>query len=277
MTAVVATAPFADLDLARRLERAEAHANARFVEATARVFPDRGACWREVAGAYAMFDGVGSPVTQTFGLGLFEPATARALDELDTFFRERGSAVCHEVSPLAGVELFAQLHDRGYRPVELTTVLVRPTAGSSATPADPVSTARVRVAGPADADVFARTTVRGWEQDAPDVVEFLADLGRIHEHRRDAVSFLAEIDGAPVAAAALALHGGVAILAGACTLPEARRRGAQNALLASRLRYAAECGCDLAMMGAAPGSGSQRNAERNGFRVAYTRLKWQLD
>ena len=33
---------------------------------------------------------------------------------------------------------------------------------------------------------------------------------------------------------------------------------------------------DLAMMGAAPGSASQRNAERHGFRIAYTRIKWRL-
>jgi hypothetical protein len=30
------------------------------------------------------------------------------------------------------------------------------------------------------------------------------------------------------------------------------------------------------MMGAQPGSASQRNAERHGFRIAYTRIKWQL-
>jgi hypothetical protein len=29
------------------------------------------------------------------------------------------------------------------------------------------------------------------------------------------------------------------------------------------------------MMGALPGSNSQRNAERNGFQIAYTRTKWQ--
>jgi hypothetical protein len=29
------------------------------------------------------------------------------------------------------------------------------------------------------------------------------------------------------------------------------------------------------MMGANPGSGSQRNAERHGFRIAYTQIKWQ--
>jgi hypothetical protein len=30
-------------------------------------------------------------------------------------------------------------------------------------------------------------------------------------------------------------------------------------------------------MGALPGSSSQRNAERHGFRIAYTRLKWKLE
>ena len=54
------------------------------------------------------------------------------------------------------------------------------------------------------------------------------------------------------------------------------RGGLQSALLRERMRYAAERGCDLAMMVAEAGSESQRNAERQGFRIAYTRLKWRL-
>jgi hypothetical protein len=42
------------------------------------------------------------------------------------------------------------------------------------------------------------------------------------------------------------------------------------------MRYAFDHGCDLAMMVVVPGSDSQRNAERKGFRIAYTRTKWQL-
>jgi hypothetical protein len=42
------------------------------------------------------------------------------------------------------------------------------------------------------------------------------------------------------------------------------------------MRYAFEHGCDLAMMVAEAGSDSQRNAERQGFRIAYTRMKWRL-
>jgi len=79
----------------------------------------------------------------------------------------------------------------------------------------------------------------------------------------------------PIAAAALAIHDGVALLAGASTDPAFRGRGAQAALLSERLRHATAAGCDLAMMGALPGSASQRNAERQGFQIAYTRIKWQ--
>jgi hypothetical protein len=73
----------------------------------------------------------------------------------------------------------------------------------------------------------------------------------------------------------LILHEGMALLAGASTVADARRRGLQAALLTARLAHAAELRCDLAMMGAPPGSSSQRNAERNGFRIAYTRIKWR--
>jgi hypothetical protein len=104
----------------------------------------------------------------------------------------------------------------------------------------------------------------------------MLDLMRGSARRAKALPFLAELDGRPVAAGALSITDGVALLAGASTIPEARKQGAQLALLGARLRYAVERGCDLAMMCAQPGSASQRNAERHGFRVAYTRTKWRL-
>ena len=100
-------------------------------------------------------------------------------------------------------------------------------------------------------------------------------FGRIIAASDDGWPFLGELDGQIAATGALILHEGVGLLAGASTMPDARRRGVQAALLAARLRHAADHGCDLAMMGAQPGSASQRNAERNGFRIAYTRIKWR--
>jgi len=67
---------FSDHARACRIERAEAAASARFVEARAQSEPSVGQ-WMEIAGAYAMSDGVRSPCTQTFGLGLFKPPTRK--------------------------------------------------------------------------------------------------------------------------------------------------------------------------------------------------------
>jgi hypothetical protein len=99
-------------------------------------------------------------------------------------------------------------------------------------------------------------------------------MGSITTRARGTHCFLAELDGHPIAAAALTVHNGIALLAGACTIPEARRQGAQLALLHARLTFAAKLGVDLAMVVTAPGSASHRNAERQGFRPVYTRAKW---
>jgi hypothetical protein len=266
---------FSDLDLSRRLERAEAHANAMFVDARARAAPASGACWIEVAGAYAMYDGPASPVTQTFGLGLFETPTDRVFEELERFFLAREAPVFHEVSPLAELSLLADLNERGYQPVELTNVMYRPlsTRGEAAVPGN--DRLRVRPIEKHEGDLWARTTARGWSE-FPELNDFLLQLGPVSTERRDSVSFLAELDSEPVATGVLCLGGGVALLGGACTVPEARNQGAQNALLATRLDYAIDKGCDIAMVCTQPGSASSRNAERNGFRIAYTRIKWGL-
>jgi hypothetical protein len=260
-----------DVALSRRLERAEAHASAGFVETRARLRPDIGAQWIEVAGTYAMFDGPSSPLTQTFGLALFEPARADDLETIESFYGSLGAPVFHEVSPLADKALLPLLAERNYRPVELTSVMFLPLEGRA--PIVPEAEVQVRIVGPEDQELWAQTAAGGWSQHA-EFAGIVLELARITAARAQALSFLAELDGRAVATGALSIHGGVALLAGASTIPEARKRGAQRALLEARLCHAVSCGCDLAMMCAEPGSASQRNAERQGFRVAYTRIKW---
>jgi hypothetical protein len=105
-----------DLELSRRLERAEGSACVQFAEARRRLFPESDSTWMECSGAWAVFDGVGSPVTQTFGLGLFEEITPASLDIIERFFLDRGAQVNHEVSPLAGAAALSLLCARNYRP-----------------------------------------------------------------------------------------------------------------------------------------------------------------
>lgn len=264
---------FSSLELARRLERAEGHACAQYAEARRHLFPDSGAKWMECAGAYAVFDGIDSPITQSFGLGLFGELKPGSLDVIERFFLERGAPVHHEVSPLAGVATLNLLCTRNYRPVEISNVLYRaveqPTSQHE-------SHIRVRVIGPEEAHVWTNVSARGWAHEHPELLDFLLQLGTISSAREQSLCFLAELDDKPGAAGVLCLHEGVALFGGSATIPELRRHGLQTALLNERMRYAFDHGCDLAMMVAALGSDSQRNAERKGFRIAYTRTKWRL-
>jgi hypothetical protein len=274
MTIIASEYPLVDLALSRRLERAEGMANRRMVEARARLAPDAGAAWMEAGGAFAMFDGAESPLTQTFGLGLFETPTEGTLAEIERFYRDRGAPVHHEVSPIADPAALPLLVARGYHPIEFTSVMFRPIdPGVNVAAANPALV--VTGVGPADGDVWARTAAEGWSE-FPGLGEFVLEVARVQAATEDAHQFLVRRDGEAVAAGSLSLSGGVALLAGASTVPNARRQGAQLALLGARLRFGVERGCDLAMMCALPGSGSQRNAERHGFRIAYTRIKWRL-
>jgi GNAT superfamily N-acetyltransferase len=273
VTAVPETVyPAADLALARRLERAEGTACAAYVDARRELQPDSSSLWIEIAGAYAMFDGIGSPLTQTFGLGVFEDFLDPQFDRVERFYRERGAPTDHEVCALAEPATQELLRLRGYQVIEESVVLVRPTAAPVSSP--PAIT--VRFAERPETGLWSRVAGQGWSSESPELGTFMEDFGGVVARARGVRCFLAELDGRPVAAAALNLANGVALLAGASTIPDARRRGAQQALLAARLEFSAALGIDLAMVVTQPGSGSQRNSERQGFRPVYTRKKWRL-
>ena len=273
MATILERSYLTDIALARRLERAEAATNAAFVDARSHLEPESGASWIDVSGTYAMFDGPDSPITQTFGLGLFADASHDDLTRLERFFLERGAPVFHEVSPIADEKLLTIFAERAYQPIELTSVMHRPITADDAV-AVSGSSVRARLIEPGEERLWAETAARGWS-DSVELNEFMLRFVSISAQSEGTRCFIAERDGVAMGAAALAVHEGVALLAGASTRPEFRGQGAQAALVKERLRRAAEEGCELAMMGARPGSSSQRNAERNGFLIAYTRIKWQ--
>jgi hypothetical protein len=270
-----ASYPLVDLALSRRLERTEGRSNRELVEARAALQPQSGACWIEVAGAYAMFDGTASPCTQTFGLGVFDKVTAAEMALLEDFFQKRGAAVDHEVSPIAEADLLVLLNERGYQPIELTSVLFRPIHRGLKLAAPRNERIGVRRIRDDEHDLWARTALAGWKVEAREFADVMLDLCRVSASR-PGTCWLAELDGQAIASGVALMREGVVLLAGASTIPEARKQGAQLAILEARLRAGAEAGCVLAMMCAAPGSSSLRNAERHGFRIAYTRIKWRL-
>ena len=265
-----------DSELSSRLERTEGLASARFIEARQRQSPDAtpAPAWIEVGSAFVMFDGVDSPLTQSFGLGMRGVVTASEFERIEAFFHERNAPVFLEVSPLASPETLTLLNERGYQPVEYTSVLCRRIGPQCSIPRSKNSAIHVRKMEATESELFAQTSATGWT-DEPQFREMILGFGRTFSTTQGTTAMIAEIDGKPIATGLAFITDKVALLAGASTVPSARNQGAQFALLEARLIFAIEQGCDLAMMCALPGSPSQRNAQRNGFQIAYTRTKWK--
>jgi GNAT superfamily N-acetyltransferase len=252
---------FVDAALARRIEDADAATGI----ATAQRQSEAAAV-EEIGGGWAIFVAPGSPINRAAALGLHGPVTAADLDRVEAFFRERGAPVQLDLCPFADPSLLEALAGRRYHPVEFNSVLVKPLAGEAPYPPDP----RVREAVPDDEEAWARTAAAGFfERDEPLPAEI--EVGRTVFRTPGARCFVA-CQGEPGAVAGVSIRGGLAILYADGTVPRFRRLGLQSALIRERVNLAIREGCDLATASTMPGAISQRNYERLGFRVVYTKV-----
>lgn len=263
---------FGDLKLARRLEDIEAAANAAAAEAEARRNPAGGACWEKIAGGRAMFLGVGSIITQAFGVGTNGAVSDAEWDRLEEFFRSRGSAVPLEICSLADKSVFELLGQRGYRPIELSSVLVRRVEEAQRQVKLTTGTLEITRIAPKEQELWSRTVVEGFC--GPDYPPEMLHLMGGMCSTRNAAAYLAKWDGVAAGGCACSITDSVMIFYGDATIAAHRGRGIQAALIAERLAEAARQGCELAMAVTECGSISQRNYERVGFRVMYTRTKY---
>ncbi len=252
---------FADLQLARRIEAAEA-ANARGCTA---IHPE--AATLEVAGGCAVFVGAASPLSHAVGIGLHGPVAEFELDRLEAFFRSRGAKVSIELCPLADPAMLETLGKRGYCITEFNNVLVKRLSGTTV-----VLTPRVRLALADEVDKWSHTVGMGFFE-ASDLTTEEMDVGRAICAMPGAMCYLAATEAGELAGgAAAAIHGPLATLFADSTIARHRRIGLHGELIAARLNEALAQGCELATAATLPGSGSQRNYERMGFQVVYTRV-----
>jgi GNAT superfamily N-acetyltransferase len=271
MSEITAVAPqqlpdFVDLDLARRLELAETILP-DCVEALHRYAPSNPDAALHVAGGVAFFGGTTYPANQVVGMGLYGEVTAADMDRMEEFFRSRGVPATVVVSPLADPSLTPLLGGRGYHIAEFNSVLIKRIAKEE--PFSPPPGVAIDWVTPETIRVWMQVITQGFAQD----IEVVEDVFGGFAALPGALPFTARIEGKVVGGCGgrIIAQAGIAALFGTATLPDYRCRGVQSALIARRLHEAALAGCEYAVVSTRPGSGSQRNMERRGFRVAYTK------
>jgi len=249
---------FADVQLARRVEAAEA--------AIARACRDENSEVLEIAGGCAIFAGVDSPLTQAVGLGLNGPVTPSEVGRLEAFFHSYGSHPRLDLCPLADPAFLESITSR-YHIAEFNNVLVRPVQGLEIT-----LTPRVRRAMPGERDVWSHAVGYGFFEQ-PELTTPEMDVGRAIFDMPGALCYLTGTESADSAGGgAMAIFEGLAVLFSDSTIPMWRRLGLHRELISARLNEAVARCCTLAAASTLPGSASQRNYERLGFQVAYTKF-----
>lgn len=265
---------FCGTPLAQRIEAAEAKLIVAATEA-ARARGARGLVL-PIAGGYACSAEDGSPMNKLVGIGFGGVPDSAAMDDVEQTLTGLGVAVQVELSSLADPEVAALLADRGYHLVGFENVSGRLLPGDL----QPVTAhgVEIRRGNADDIDAWVDAVVEGFahpdDEGVPSHEEFPRDV--VERAERDfekagATPYVAVCDGMVAGGGSVRLTDGVAQLTGAATVPACRRRGVQTALLATRLLDAATAGCDIAVVTTAPGSTSQKNVQRRGFHLLYTR------
>lgn len=260
-----------DKTLAVRLETVEALNQVEYAKAYNRMGLEPEAAYKKIGSGYAVFAGVDSPLSQSFGLGLEGEVADDEVDDLEAFFRDRGGAVNVEICNMADMSLIQKLIGRGYTISEFTHVLVRPITPQDAF--DVEGGHVIREVGEDEIDTFSRVVAEGFVEHGL-AQDSLTEVFKVFFRQANCTCFAAINNGEPAGAGAAFIQDGVAALGGASTLPAHRNLGIQTGLLRRRLSFGASKGCDLAMVTTLPGTTSQRNVQRQGFQIAYARTKF---
>src|ERR1700722_8533677 len=219
--------------------------------------------------------------SKALGLGFTEPVTTGLLERVIEFYRDCGMSaatlqLAPQVLPVGWADVSAKLNisDSGSAWVKLAGDLGTVTAASrdAARLDDGLQIMRV----PAErAREWSEVTLRVFGLPVEHQVEMgVGCVGRPGWH-----AFAVLSGGEIVATAGLFIAGNAGHLFGATTLPEARGRGAQSALIAARATVAREAGCEWLVAetfteGPGQHNSSLHNLRRAGMSVCYERTNW---
>jgi hypothetical protein len=262
---------FVDTSLARRLEAAEDVPQTEIARVLRRTHPEIGADIMDIAGGHAVFAGLSSPVGRAIGLGLDGAVIAPQLDELEAFYKNHKAPSQVDITPVTHSSLLELLKTRGYVIAELNNVMARRLDPHERFEEN-ASGCEFRTCGAEEVQLWIHTMLRGFFAD--DKIpqgwdKLLAPMAEIP----NGLPMIVWSGGQPVACCGglISREHRMVMLGGTSTLPAYRGRRIQTAAIGRRLNRAIAEGCDLAVVVTQGNTTSQRNAERMGFTLAYSK------
>lgn len=196
------------------------------------------------------------------------------LDEIIDFYDEKHIPARFEIAPSHHSQsLLKALHKRGFYQIDFHTTLYKQLPDTI----KPVNSAiEIRALHRDEFQTFADIYTQGFQMPSF-LLEGVAQNNAVLYSLPEWTFYLALVDHEPAGVGVLFCNEKGGNLAAASTLPTFRQKGVQSALIQQRIQHAQEIGCKWIVGQASYGSVSQRNMERAGMRVAYTKAIWVRD
>jgi hypothetical protein len=260
---------FVDCSLARKLEMCHAWRCIQYARAQAQLHPECGVRIETTCGGQAIYAGMDSPLNRVVGMGFDRPVNIDDMECVEAFFANKNTIPKIDICPLADPSLLESLQNKGYQVESFQNVLLFPLTETFHIPVP--KEVEVRQSPPEEANLWILTTAQGFEGVEIPSQKTLNALAP-NFYAANSTCFLAWLDGNPAGGGGMYNHEGIVEFGGASTRVAFRRRGIQTALIHARMKASQEKGNKLVMVVTEPGSHSQRNLEKIGFRLAYTKV-----
>lgn len=260
---------FVNRSFARQLEMCHARRGIEYARAKAQLHPESGVRIEAACGGHAIFAGINSPLNRTVGIGFDRPVNLDDLECVEAFFESKNAKPRIDICPLSDKSLIEALRQKSYEIESFQNILIYSLENKQEFHLP--SALEVRQSSPEEANLWILTTAQGFEENEVPSQETL-DILAPNFYAKNGICFLAWYDGEPAGGGGMYIHEEIVEFGGASTRLAYRRRGIQTALLHTRKEVARSLGCHTAMVVTEPGSNSQRNLERLGFQLAYTKV-----
>lgn len=259
-----------DTELGLRALRVRQGLNEIAARSAQRFHPEYGECFWQSEPASAAFCGDSSPLTQACGVGFHPDAIEERLQGIFEFYGSRSRKWELILTPFEPASTFNLAIGRGLRVDHHESVLFRDLGDLVLDSPLPAGMA-IEPLDPDRYDEWSLTAIDAFM--GPEPPDFAVDMMAIL-NGSPADRYAGIADGKIVAVGSSVSFEDTVFLGGMGTLEAYRGRGFQSAMVARRLADAQAKGAKWAMIETVPGTGSQRNAMRAGFRVAYTAGVW---
>lgn len=227
----------------------------------------------ELNGGAAFFSGFDSYFSQVVGWGFnSKPSQFKSeINTIEAFYAAfNHTRVDIELCPFVGNDLAVFLSQRGYKVSELNNVSVLDLTAYTSLPELGDDWIIKKISG-REIGLWAKAVALGF--DCLEAQEQFIHYAKANNITAFGVYHLDKL----IAGGTLAIHGEICDLAVTSTLPAYRGKGIQKRLIDARLQYAKSQGVGLAVVTTEPGSISDTNIQKVGFRCAYTRIKMTLE